>query len=293
MSYHLHNRGIFYIGNEIVYQYERIFKNSKYDDLKKSISIFTSFDAPTKEEENSMMVLQLSKNMKIGYNSVVKKDYDKIQIIIIHLGQEESDDPLLQFLRLVFRSDIKFEDKIQRLKDEHNVHISDSFQKEVREMYGLSDLVEKRGIQIGIEQGKFEALLIAARNIMKEFHVDELKALKSAGVEEKDIPAYLEALKKEVYEANMLLPKYGLVTFTWGNVSGIDRESGLFVIKPSGVDYDKLTPEDMVVMDLEGNKVEGKYKPSSDTATHLELYKAFRGQEPTNKALLRRSGFIK
>ena len=85
----------------------------------------------------------------------------------------------------------------------------------------------------------------------------------------------LEALKKEVYEANMLLPKYGLVTFTWGNVSGIDRESGLFVIKPSGVDYDKLTPEDMVVMDLEGNKVEGKYKPSSDTATHLELYKAF------------------
>lgn len=85
----------------------------------------------------------------------------------------------------------------------------------------------------------------------------------------------LEQLKKEVYEANMLLPKYGLVTFTWGNVSGIDRESGLFVIKPSGVDYDKLTWEDMVVMDLDGNKVEGKYKPSSDTATHLELYKAF------------------
>ena len=73
----------------------------------------------------------------------------------------------------------------------------------------------------------------------------------------------------------MLLPKHGLVTFTWGNVSEIDRESGLFVIKPSGVDYDKLTPEDMVVMDLEGNKVEGKYKPSSDTPTHLELYKAF------------------
>lgn len=85
----------------------------------------------------------------------------------------------------------------------------------------------------------------------------------------------LEQLKKEVYEANMLLPKYNLVTFTWGNVSGIDRESGLFVIKPSGVDYDKLTPEDMVVMDLEGNKVEGKYKPSSDTPTHLELYKAY------------------
>lgn len=85
----------------------------------------------------------------------------------------------------------------------------------------------------------------------------------------------LEQLKQEVYEANMLLPKYGLVTFTWGNVSGIDRESGLFVIKPSGVEYDKLKAEDMVVVDLDGNKVEGSYNPSSDTATHIELYKSF------------------
>ena len=85
----------------------------------------------------------------------------------------------------------------------------------------------------------------------------------------------LEELKKEVYEANMLLPKYGLVTFTWGNVSGIDREKGLFVIKPSGVEYDKLKPEDMVVVDLKGNKVEGDYKPSSDTATHMVLYNHF------------------
>ena len=73
----------------------------------------------------------------------------------------------------------------------------------------------------------------------------------------------LENLKKEVYEANMLLPKYNLVTFTWGNVSAIDREKGLVVIKPSGVEYDTMKPEDMVVVDLEGNIVEGKYKPSS------------------------------
>ena len=85
----------------------------------------------------------------------------------------------------------------------------------------------------------------------------------------------LEELKQKVWEANMLLPKYGLVTFTWGNVSGIDREKGLFVIKPSGVDYDVMKPEDMVVMDMEGNRVEGHYKPSSDTPTHLEIYKAF------------------
>lgn len=85
----------------------------------------------------------------------------------------------------------------------------------------------------------------------------------------------LEELKQKVYEANMDLPKYNLVTFTWGNVSAIDRESGLFVIKPSGVDYDKLVPSDMVVMDLNGKKVEGDYNPSSDTPTHLELYKAY------------------
>lgn len=85
----------------------------------------------------------------------------------------------------------------------------------------------------------------------------------------------LEELKKKVYEANMKLPQYGLVTFTWGNVSEIDRETGCFAIKPSGVPYEDLKPEDMVIMDLEGNKIEGRYNPSSDTPTHLELYKAF------------------
>ena len=85
----------------------------------------------------------------------------------------------------------------------------------------------------------------------------------------------LEELKKKVYEANMDLPRYGLVTFTWGNVSAIDRASGLFVIKPSGVPYEELKPEDMVVMNLDGEKVEGRFNPSSDTPTHLELYKAF------------------
>ena len=85
----------------------------------------------------------------------------------------------------------------------------------------------------------------------------------------------LEQLKKQVLEANLLLPKYGLVTFTWGNVSGIDRESGLVVIKPSGVPYEGMTEEDMVVVDLDGKRVEGQWKPSSDTPTHVELYKAF------------------
>ena len=85
----------------------------------------------------------------------------------------------------------------------------------------------------------------------------------------------LEQLKQQVLEANLSLPEYKLVTFTWGNVSGIDREKGLIVIKPSGVEYDAMTAEDMVVVDLEGNVVEGKLNPSSDTPTHIELYKAF------------------
>ena len=85
----------------------------------------------------------------------------------------------------------------------------------------------------------------------------------------------LEKLKKQVLEANLLLPKYDLVTFTWGNVSGIDRETGLVVIKPSGVEYDGMGIDDMVVVDLDGKVVEGKWKPSSDTATHVVLYKAF------------------
>ena len=86
----------------------------------------------------------------------------------------------------------------------------------------------------------------------------------------------LEELKKIVCEANLELPKYGLVTFTWGNVSGVDREKGLMVIKPSGVEYDGMSPEDMVVVSLAtGEAVEGKWKPSSDTATHVALYNAF------------------
>ena len=85
----------------------------------------------------------------------------------------------------------------------------------------------------------------------------------------------LEELKQAVLKANLLLPKHKLVTFTWGNVSGIDREKGLVVIKPSGLDYDDMTSNDMVVVDLDGCKVEGKWKPSSDTPTHVALYKAF------------------
>jgi L-ribulose-5-phosphate 4-epimerase len=86
-----------------------------------------------------------------------------------------------------------------------------------------------------------------------------------------------EDLKQRVYEANMDLQRHGLVVFTWGNVSGIDRARGIVAIKPSGVGYDKLSPESIVLLDLKGNILEGELKPSSDTATHLELYRSFEG----------------
>jgi L-ribulose-5-phosphate 4-epimerase len=85
----------------------------------------------------------------------------------------------------------------------------------------------------------------------------------------------LEKLKEKVLNANLALVKYNLVTLTWGNVSGIDRKKGLIVIKPSGVDYEKMRSEDMVIVDLNGKKIEGRLNPSSDTPTHIELYKAF------------------
>lgn len=85
----------------------------------------------------------------------------------------------------------------------------------------------------------------------------------------------LEELKEKVLKANLLLPELDLVKFTWGNVSEIDREKGIIAIKPSGVDYENLTADDIVLVDLDGNIVEGKLRPSSDTATHIELYKAF------------------
>ncbi len=88
----------------------------------------------------------------------------------------------------------------------------------------------------------------------------------------------LESLKEEVLRANLALPKHGLVTFTWGNVSGVDRKRGLMVIKPSGVEYDAMSADDMVVVSLEtGERVEGRWKPSSDTPTHIVLYNAFPG----------------
>ncbi|MDO5027105.1 MAG: L-ribulose-5-phosphate 4-epimerase [Tissierellia bacterium] len=87
----------------------------------------------------------------------------------------------------------------------------------------------------------------------------------------------LEDLKKKVYEANMLLPKHNLVTLTWGNVSERDKETGYIAIKPSGVDYEKMTYEDIVIVDIDGNVIEGGLNPSSDTKTHLEIYKAFEG----------------
>lgn len=191
LGYQIHNRGIFYIGNEITYQYGRFFNHSEYDKIKPVVSIFIGMDAPNEKQENSLASFHLTKDNKIGYNEVSQEEYDKIRIIIIYLGKNISDHPLFRFLNFIFKSDIQFNERMNKIKEEYGIQVSGKFKEEVIEMCNISDYFKQQGI----EQGKFEALLIAARNIMKEFHVDELRALKSAGVEEKDIPAYLEALK--------------------------------------------------------------------------------------------------
>ena len=124
----------------------------------------------------------------------------------------------------------------------------------------------------------------AIGNFIKETNINNLNIITAGNVPpnpsellaSKRFKELLEKLKKEVCDANLLLPKYGLVTFTWGNVSAVDRERGVIVIKPSGVEYDELTPDMVVVVDLNGNIVEGELNPSSDTPTHIELYKSFK-----------------
>lgn len=151
-------------------------------------------------------------------------------------------------------------------------YMLDKAEDEMLDTY-LSDKVfaGEEGTTIAPDEKDVEGFDEFIKQYQKVLHLNELQ-LMSCKKETKDV----RTIKKEVYEANMELPKRGLITYTWGNVSGIDRESGLFVIKPSGVDYDKLSPEDMVVMDLDGNRVEGDLNPSSDTPTHIELYKAFK-----------------
>ncbi len=122
-----------------------------------------------------------------------------------------------------------------------------------------------------------QPLLLQAHRLPRKTRYEENNpgSLSDLNLLVKNKKTMLEDLKKEVFKANIDLVKHGLVIFTWGNVSAIDREKGLVVIKPSGVAYDVMKAEDMVVVDLEGNIVEGNYKPSSDTPTHIELYKAF------------------
>ena len=148
-----------------------------------------------------------------------------------------------------------------------------AYRKDKKEGESLSDYLN----QYVFADAKEEVMEPDAEDVkgFDSFMKDYIKGLAAEKGAVEGWKYMLEELKQKVYEANMQLPKYGLVTFTWGNVSAIDREKGLFVIKPSGVDYDKMKPEDMVVMDLEGNQVEGKLNPSSDTKTHLVLYNRF------------------
>lgn len=127
LGYQLHNRGIFYVGSEIAYQYGRIFEHSQYDKIVPVVSIFIGMDAPSDEEEYSLTQFHLTKENEIGYNGVSEEEYDKIRIIIIYLGKKPSEHPLFKFLNFIFKNDIKLEDRIKKIKEEYGIQPSESF----------------------------------------------------------------------------------------------------------------------------------------------------------------------
>ena len=146
-GYNMFDRGLFYASNAINYQYDRIFKNSHYEKLKKVYSIFVCMDAPSKKEENSITYFHLTKDIKIGYN--MYEGYDKLCIIVIYLGFESSKDELLRFFELLFSSDLQPQFIVDTLNEEYGIEVSEEFIAEVNEMCNLSDRIEERALKKG------------------------------------------------------------------------------------------------------------------------------------------------
>ncbi len=161
LKYKIHNRALVYAGYEIVYQYNRVFKNQDYDQLQKVVSIWICFDSPTKQEENSMTYFSLFKDVKVGYNIVALDEYDKLLIVIIYLGEESSQHEFLKFLEVLFTNQLTLDEKKTILENDYQVKVNENMQKEMNAMCNLADRIEERalekgkrqGIELGIEQG--------------------------------------------------------------------------------------------------------------------------------------------
>ena len=153
LKYKIHNRALVYAGYGIAYQYNRVFKNQAYDQLQKVVSIWICFDAPTKQEENSITCFSLFKDVKVGYNIVALDEYDKLLIVIIYLGEESSQHEFLKFLEVLFTNQLTLDEKKTILENDYQVKINENMQKEMNAMCNLADRIEEKALEKGKRQG--------------------------------------------------------------------------------------------------------------------------------------------
>ena len=188
LPYKLHNRALVYIGYEIAYQYNRVFKNQEYDALQKVVSIWICFDAPTKEEQNSITYFSLSKDVKVGYNIVTLEEYDKLLIVIIYLSEESSQNEFLRFLEVLFTSHLTVSEKKRILEDEYQIPVDKKMEGELDTMCNLADRIEEKalekGKQIGLEQGIEREKINSVISLMKNLHLTFEEAIKVLNVPE-------------------------------------------------------------------------------------------------------------
>ena len=165
LKYKIHNRALFYAANEITYQYNRVFKNQEYDDLQKVVSIWICFDAPSKEEENSITNFSIFKDVKVGYNVVTKEEYEKLLIVVIYLGEDSSQNEFLRFLEVLFTNQLTVDEKKRILEDEYQIPVDHKMEGELDSMCNLSDRIEEKAL----EKGKMESVLALIQNLHLSF----------------------------------------------------------------------------------------------------------------------------
>ena len=184
LKYKIHNRALVYAGYEIAYQYNRIFKNQEYDLLQKVVSIWICFDAPTKEEENSITYFSLFKDVKVGYNIVRKEEYDKLLIVIIYLGENSYQNEFISFLEVLFTNQLTVNDKKRILENKYQIPVDDRMKGELEGMCNLADRIEEKAI----EKGQMKAVV----NIIKKLNVSFDEAIRIL-----EVPEYLIASCRE------------------------------------------------------------------------------------------------
>ena len=190
LPYKLHNRALVYIGYEIAYQYNRVFKNQEYDALQKVVSIWICFDAPTKEEQNSITYFSLSKDVKVGYNVVTVEEYDKLLIVIIYLEEESAQNEFLRFLEVLFTSQLTANEKKLILENKYQILVDEKMKEDLKTMCNLADRIEEKalekGMKIGIEQGIEREKINSVISLMKNLHLTFEEVIKVL-----DVPDYL------------------------------------------------------------------------------------------------------